>query len=358
MKKLIQTLLMVLVLTLLVAVVWQVRVWLTRPPQVETVEIVRQDVRRVLALTGRVRPEKRNRLVPAVRARLLEVSREEGEAVRAGDVLARLDARQVTADLAQARLALRRDEEELEQLERDLERSSTLAEEELLATQELEAARLTVARMQRRIEEGGEGLTELQARLDDYLLRSPIDGYVLERPVDPGQVVGPEDVIYELATAVDPEVEMEVDERYLGEITRGQGALVAPLGGRGATWEAEVSYIGRLIDRLSGAAIVRLRFPNEAPDLPVGLSLEVNLAVAEHPEALTVPRSAVAGLGGQPWVLVVEADHTRRQEVEVIDWPAPRLVVLTGLDAGQEVVLEPRQVAEGIEVRTVIGSEP
>ena len=350
--------LVVLALALLATGAWRLRAWLAQPPKVEVVEVDRQDVRRVLALTGRVRPEKRNQLVPAVRARLVELTREEGEAVRAGELLARLDARQVTSNLAQANLALRRDQDELEQLGRDLERASTLAEEQLLPASELEAARLAVARMERRVAEGREYLAELEARRDDYQLTSPLDGYVLARPVDPGQVVGPEDVLYELATATDAEVEMEVDERYLGEIALGQQALVATLGGRGEAWAAEVSYIGRRIDRLSGAAIVRLRFTGGAPELPVGLSLDANLEVAEHTEALTVPRSAVAGLGAQAWVLVVEDGRTRRQGIEVIDWPAPRLVVLDGLDAGQQVVLEPRQVAEGAEVRAVNGAGP
>ena len=149
---------------------------------------------------------------------------------------------------------------------------------------------------------------------------------------------------------------MEVDERYLGEIALGQEAVVAALGARGETWPAEVSYVGRRIDRLSGAVIVRLRFPAGAPDLPVGLTLDANLAVAEHPAALTVPRSAVAGLGGQAWVMAIEDGFTRRREVEVIDWPAPRLVVLSGLDEGQEIVLDPRQAAADAEVRTVVGS--
>lgn len=353
MKKAIQILLLFVLLGLLLAGGLRLRAWMALPPEVEVVEVTQQDVRRVLALTGRIRPEKRNQLVPAVRARLLQLTREDGEAVKAGDVLARLDARQPEADLAQARLALRRDESELEQLRGDLQRAQALAAEELLPIRELEAARFAVQRMERRVEEGSELIGELEVRLDDYLLRSPLDGYVLERPVDPGQVVGPEDVIYELATAADPEVEMEVDERYLGELSLGQEAWVATLGGRGEALVAEVSYIGRQIDRLSGAVIVRLRFRDQAPSLPIGLSLDVNLEVAEHPQALTVPRSAVAGLGGQAWVLLVQDGWTRRREVEVIDWPAPRLVVQAALEAGEHVVLDPRQVDEDTAVRTI-----
>ncbi|MEO1085726.1 MAG: efflux RND transporter periplasmic adaptor subunit, partial [Acidobacteriota bacterium] len=270
MMKILKPLIYILVVTALAFAGWRAYLWTKRPPEVAVVEVQTKDVRRALALTGRVRPEKSNQLVPAVRAKLLELRREEGDAVQKGNVLARLDARQVTADLAQAKSALTRDREELEQLERDLARAVALAAEELLPASDLEAARLDVARMQRRVEEGAGFLEELEARLDDYVLTSPIDGYVLERPVDPGQVVGPEDVLYELATAEAPEVEVEVDERYLAELAPGQKALVAPLGGTGDPWPAEVAYIGRRIDRLSGAVIVRLRFSGQAPDLPVG----------------------------------------------------------------------------------------
>ena len=357
MKKLIPILWTLIVLAVLAVAAWKIRTLMTRPPQVDVTAVVQQDVRRVLALTGRIRPEQRNQLVPAVRARLLELTCDEGDSVQEGELLARLDARQVTSDLAQAKLALGRDRDELAQRRRDLGRASALAEAQLLPDSELEAARLDVVRLERRVEEGTEALAELEARLDDYVLRSPLDGYVLQRPVDPGQVVGPEDILFELATASAPEVEMEVDERYLAEITLGQEALVAPLGGRGETWQAEVSYIGRLIDRLSGAVIVRCRFVDDAPDLPVGLSLEVNLAVAQHPQALTVPRSAVAGLGGDTtWTMVLNGDMTRRQEVEVIDWPAPWLVVRSGLEMGQQVVLEPRRVASDVRVRPVVQS--
>ncbi|MEM7048338.1 MAG: efflux RND transporter periplasmic adaptor subunit [Acidobacteriota bacterium] len=354
MKKLLRTAAFFLVLMLLALAAWQVRGWLARPPEVEVVDVVERDVRRVLALTGRIRPEKSNQMIPAVRARLLDLTREEGQAVRTGEVLARLDDRQARADLAQAQSVLRRDQDELDQRRRDLERATALAGEHLLPTSDLEAARLAAARSQRRVEEGGEVLAELTARLDDYVLRSPLDGFVLERPVDPGQVVGPTDVLYELATASDPEVEMEVDERYLGEIVLGQAALVAPLGRHSEPWPAEISYIGRRIDRLSGAAIVRLKFAGEPPDLPVGLTLDANLAIAEHPGALTVPRAAVSGIGGEAWVLVVEDGQTRRRAVEVIDWPAPEIVVRSGLRSGERIVLDPRQITAGTEVRATL----
>ncbi|MEM7355090.1 MAG: efflux RND transporter periplasmic adaptor subunit [Acidobacteriota bacterium] len=351
-RRLWRPLLTLLVIAGLVFAGLQLRTFLERPPEVEVAEVRREDVARVLALTGRVRPQLRNRIAPVVRARLLEVQAEEGEAVRAGQVLARLDARPLKSSIAQIEAEIEREAEELRQRQRDAERAEALGKSDLIAASELEDARLRVELGERRIARLREEISELEARLDDYVLRSPIDGWVLERPVDPGQTVGPEEVLYELATAGDALVEVEVDEQYLGELALGQAATVALISGRRTRWQAEISYISKRIDRLSGAAVIRLRFIDEAPDLPTGLSLDINLLIEEHPQALTVPRSAVGGLGGsQSWVLAIEGDRTARRPVEVVDWPAPRLVLLSGLEAGDRVVLAPKQVAEDLQVR-------
>lgn len=335
----------------------RLRDFLNRPPQVEVATVARADVARVLALTGRVRPQLRNQIAPVVRARLLTVTLEEGDAVTRGQVLARLDARALEAEVTQVEADIERESDELTQNRRDLERARELAAAELLPASELEDTELRVDLGERRIDRLRKQIAELETRLDDYVLRSPINGWVLERPVDPGQTVAPGEVIYELATGDDAMVEVEVDEQYLGELAVGQEATVALISGRRDSWQARIVYIGRRIDRLSGAAVIRLAFEGEAPDLPTGLSLDVNLLIEEHPSALTVPRAAVAGLGGAAtWVLAVEADQTRRREVEVVDWPAPRLVLLSGLEAGDRVVLAPKQTPVDIAIRPLDAS--
>jgi HlyD family secretion protein len=330
----------------------ELRAFLDRPPTVEVAEVGTGDVRRVLAVTGRIRPRQRNFLVPAVRARLLELTREEGAVVRRGEVLARLDADDLEAELAGEETARKRLEDELEQARRDVERARRLAAEGLLSPSDLEGAELAAETAARRVEESLRRSEAIRARRDDYTLRSPLDGRVLERPVDPGQVVGPEDVLYELATDDEPWVEAEVDERYLAELRLGMPATIAPLAGRREAHPAEVVYIGRSIDRLSGAAIVRLAFTGDGLDLPAGASLDINLVVEEHPGVPTVPRAAVSGLGGgETWVLVVEGERAVRRGVQVIDWPAERLVVEGGLAAGERVVVEPRRTTPGAVIR-------
>ena len=352
MKRALRTLVWIVVLAALVWGGLRLRTTLERPPVVAVDTIRQENVTRVLALTGRVRPVRANRIVPLVPGRLVLLTRDEGEAVEAGEVLARIDDAAVDAAAAQIKTDMAREGDEQAQRTRDARRAQELFEAGLIAASEVETTQLAVVTGKKRLARLREQLAELAVRRDEHVLRAPLAGIVLERPVDPGQVVTTQDVLYEIATTERAEVEVEVDERFFAELTMGMPAVVAPLSGRGDTYDARVSYIGRQIDRLSGAAVVRLTFEGTAPDLPVGLSLDVNLIVEAHRDVLTVPRGAVASPDNEAWVLTVEAGRTVRRDVRVIAWPASRLVVLDGPPAGTVVVLEPRVVPADAEVRT------
>lgn len=347
-----------LALALLAAAAWGVRRILDRPPLVEVGRVLREDVTRVLAVTGRVRPRQVVEVRPLTSGRLVALPKDEGDEVREGELLARVQDRQARAAVAQERAAVQAQRRSLEQARRDLERAERLHEAGLVAQDQLERARLEVERGAEELQRLAERVAEAEARLEDYDLLSPLTGRVLDRPVDPGQIVSPDTTLYQIATTGDPWVEARVDEIYLAELAEGMEARVAAPGygdprRRDEVWPATLVLLGDRVDPETGSVTVRLAFDGEAPDLPAGLSLDVNLTVDEHPDAVTVPRAAVADLGSEPWVLVVDGGRTARRPVAVIDWPAPRVVVQEGLEPGERVVLTPDDVPDGIEVRPV-----
>ena len=341
---------------------WSLRQRLQQPPLVETATVVRDDVSRLLAVTGRIRPQFTNTVRPVVGGRLLELRYAEGDAVEQGALMARVDDGPEQARLAQARASVAEQQAAVEQSERDARRSEELWRGGLIPQSDYEDAASGLQRARERLSELEQSVAELRARLQDFELRAPIDGWVLRRPVDPGQTVAADTVLYELSTRSEPMVEIAVDELYLTEIREGLPAVIAPLRDTGERWTGTVDYVGRKVDPGTGAGIVRLVFDDQhterAAELPVGLSLDVNIEVARHDDVLVISREAIAGLGGDPYVYVVrpgeleDETRVRRSEVEVIDWPAPRLVVRSGVKEGDRVVLDPRSVAEDALVRT------
>lgn len=329
----------------------------SRPPVVEVTEARTEDVVRVLAVTGRIKPRLANRVQPLVSGTILSLTRIEGAEVRRGEVLATLDDQTARASIEQASAQLMAQRTDIEQRERDYERTRRLVDVGGLAAREAEAAKSALDAARESVRQLEAVVREARSRLRDFTLVSPIDGYVLSRPVDPGQNVTPQTILYELASATDAEIEVEIDEQYLSELRVGLEATVSPLTGERRQYAAKVTNIGRRVSETSGAVPVRLTFIDEAPSLPAGLSVDVNLMVATHPGATTVSRAAIAGLGAEPYVMLVRRDTVVHQPVQVIDWPSSRIVVLGGLEAGDQVALTPRMVRAGRAVRPKVVSD-
>lgn len=326
--------------------------FIRRPPPVE-VGVVRQEtVERTLAVTARVRPQQSNQIVPTTSGQLVELRKNEGESVSQGEILARIDSGAEKASVAQARAQVAAKREEVLQAQRELRRAESLHKDGIISTQELEQTRLKYTTAQATLNQLQQAVVESNERLEDNILRSPLSGVVLRRPVDNGQTVSPSTVIYEIATDAAPEIEAEVDEQYLPELKTGMTASVSALGNNRQLFTAKICYIAKEINRETGAATVRFCFDEPPADLPAGLSLDVNVLVQRHENALTVPRVAVAGSGRESFVFVVRNGRAVRQNVSVIDWQSPRVVVVEGLKPEDEVILTPKEVEEGASVRT------
>ena len=100
---------------------------------------------------------------------------------------------------------------------------------------------------------------------------------------------------------------------------------------------------------------MRLSFaaPNGATgdELPVGLSVDVNVVVDRTPNAITVPRQAIRDIATQPHVFVVRDGTLVSQAITFIDWPAQSVIVTSGLKIGDLVVLDQQAPAIGSKVK-------
>lgn len=323
--------------------------WLeTRPVRVAVVSVTQGPVERVLAVNGRIRP----RLEVAVRAngsgQLAALPFDVGDAVSAGAEMARIDDAPEAAAIAAAEAGVAAQGAVLAQARRELARFEGLGD--FATRREVERRRLEVS-------EGGRELARRRAVLAQArelrarrVLRAPFDGVVTARPVDPGQMVGPETVIYRLADLRRPQVSLEVDEIYAGEISAGMTARVA-LPGQGEV-SGTVAFIEPRVDAASGARTVRLDLDEDVDGLAAGLTVTANLLIERRASALSVPRGAVMQGASGAEVRVVGADEVvEARAVAIIDWPAVRVIVTRGLAAGERILAAPDAAAPGARVR-------
>lgn len=339
----------------LAVVVWAAltRPWEPKPLSVATETAAVAPAERVLAINGRIAPDMQVDLSPTVSGRLVEVLAEEGDEVKQGDVLATLDDAQQQAAVQQTQAALQGASATLQQAKINLERAKGLGD--AISRRDLDAAQLAVQTAQNEFDRLTAAETQALSLLSQYSIKAPFAGTVLVRGVDPGQVVNSSTVLFAIADLANLRAEASIDELYSAEIHRGLKARLQP-SGYNRTLDGEVSFVSPSVDSSTGGRLVRVRIDDtQGLSLPIGLTANLNIVVAEEASVITVPRNAIVDAATAPGVFVIEGGRAVRRPVEFIDWPSGRLIVTSGLKAGDVVITGPKSVTDGAAVSPKAG---
>lgn len=306
---------------------------------------------RVLAVNGRIRPRLQVDVRPPVGGVLVALPFDVGDRVDLGQVLARIDDGPEAAAISEAEAAVQAQRATLAQAERDLARYEALG---AFATgRDVELKRLAVEEGRRELSRRRAAVTQAGEVRDRRVLRAPFSGVILERPVDPGQTVSPESVIYRLADLSNPEITAEVDEIYAAEIQPQMEALIR-LPGQPDTLSAKVLHVEPRVDPATGARNIRLALDGGPLDPPAGLTVTINFLIERRAQAISIPRDAIIEAGGKALVRIAGADGiVRERAITYVDWPAERVIVASGLEAGEHILTSPDTARPGEKVRIV-----
>jgi len=313
----------------------------SRPTPVGVIEARQGPAERVLAISGRTRPQVTVNIVPKSPGQIVRLTKEEGDSVKAGEVIAQLDSEAPRAAVDEVLSKITLQQRAVAEAERNFRRLEQLRAQGLATVKEFDSAKFELDQAKVSLEGLAATRREVASRLRDNTIVSPVSGVVLSRPIDPGQVVGAATVIYEIAPLSDVEVQADVDERYLPEIREGLKADIL-VTGQPKPISATLYYVSPKVDPRTGGARVKLKLDQQIEGLRSGLTADVNIIVERRESAVTVSRSAILGREGEARVLVVTDGRVVPQPVSFMEWPSERVIVLAGLQPGQQVLASPR----------------
>lgn len=322
---------------------------LARPPAPVSVALVEKTAMPVvLDVVGTTQAIASVPLKTRVDSQIDEVPVHEGDRVRAGQLLFRLDARAVVAQVAQARAVLARDEAQLALLRSDLERTEQLVQTKTKSSRDLESAKTLVAAQMATIEADRAALQNLEVQASWYEIKSPIDGRVGSIPLKPGSAIRANDgtllatvvqldpiyVAFSVPQASIPALREAMAAGDVGVSVRLPGAKGDPLTGR-------VAFIENMLDAASGTLGVKASVVNGGERLLPGEFVQVRAVLRTDPEALVVPEAAVQLGQNGPFVYVVkEGDTVEVRRISVDRTVDGRSVIAKGLAAGEKVVVD------------------
>jgi membrane fusion protein, multidrug efflux system len=311
-----------------VLVVW----WVWQPVTVSVVSPFRGDAAEIVYASGVVEPRIWAKVTPLVRERIVEQCNCEGSNVAKGDVLARLDATEAQAALAEleARLSLAQEE---------LRRLSILAEKNAASQQALDRARSEFVQLQALV--AGQ-----KARLESYVLRAPGAGVVLRQDGEVGEVAELGTVLFWVGEPTPLTVVADVNEEDIPRVKPGQRALLRSDAFPQQSLEALVESITPKGDPVTKTYRVYFRLPDETP-LRIGMSTDVNVIARVSENALLVPSVAMQGNEA----FVVEEGRARRRTIGTGIRGINGIEVLSGVDENAAVISPyPQTLTDGVRV--------
>jgi RND family efflux transporter MFP subunit len=317
--------------------------WSAPAPVVAVETVVPGPVTRVLAVNGRVAALNSVSVRSAVTGTLVPPLADEGDHVAEGDVLARIDTLLQEAILRQVEAALEAGNVTRQQAEATYARMEAMGPN--VARNMLEDAARTLESAQNDVRRLSALVDQARIQLDKFTITAPIAGTILTREVDPGQLVDTSMPLFTLADLSELVVEADVDETYAAQVKTGMPVMLQ-LVGETVTRPGHVSFVAPRVDADTGGLAIRMSF-DTPPLMPVGLTVTANIIVDQQSAALTAPRSAIMPDATGAALFLAKDGRAVRTPVTVIDWPAARLVVTSGLVPGDRVIVTAAGLTDG-----------
>ena len=297
---------------------------------------------RLFAADVRARVE--SRLGFRVAGKLVQRHVELGQAVRAGQLLAQLDARdyRLAVQAAQAQVAAATTQRDLAQA--DYERFAQLKAQNFISGAELDRRRATAQAAQAQLTQALAQASS-QGNQENYTqLRADADGVVTAIEAEPGQVLEQGQTVLRLAQGGARDAVFAVPEDLVGQLRVGQEVAVRPWGGAAegaAKLRATVRDIAASADPVTRTFTVKAALSG-SPLPPLGATLTVypSAFAPSGVQALRLPTSALWAQGQQTavWVFDAASSTVRAQVIEVAQVDGNEVLVRAGLQAGAQVV--------------------
>jgi multidrug efflux system membrane fusion protein len=311
---------------------------------------------------GNVEPYLTVALKARVDGQIVAVNFREGEEVRKGDVLFRVDPRPYEAALRQAQANALRDRAARDQARSQERRYQELLDKNFISKEAYAQIRTNAETAEATAKASGAALENARLNLDYCTIRSPLSGYVGKVLLQAGNMVRANDVnpLVVINQVRPVYVNFAVPEQKLPEIRKYQAAAplradVIPPERNAAPVIGQLVFIDNAVDPSTGTIRLRAQFDNDDAALWPGQFVNVSLRLYEQPDAIVVPSQAIqSGPQGQ-YVYVVGEDMVAQvRPIAVQEIDGERAIVAKGLTKGERVVTR-GQLRLGPKTRVQIG---
>ena len=314
-----------------------------RPVPVEIAPAEYGSAARTVTVSGSVEPIRSVGINSQLAGVLTTVSVEEGDRVAAGQLLARLDATELEAQVRSA-------EASRELAESNFARAEQLREAQVITAAEYDRDRAALAAARATLE-------QLRTRLAYATIRAPLDGVITEKEVENGDLVAPQTRLFTIADLSTMVVRVAVSERDVTSLLPGQSVALSLDALPERTVPGRIRRIFPAADSTTRLVPVEVAITGETTrGIRPGFLARVTFPLERRENVLLIPAGSVLGGSSGTSVFVIASDTARRRAVQTGVTTGGRIEITAGLEVGERVVTAGHNtLRDGMAVRIVSG---
>jgi membrane fusion protein, heavy metal efflux system len=294
-------------------------------------------------------------VAPRVEGKLIKVTANLGDQVKAGQALAVIDSIQ----MGEARAEYRHAQSELKLAEANFQRTDKLYKDEVVPQRQWLEVKNAYERAQTTARESADHLHILVGSSDTgistFVITAPFSGVVIEKDAVMGELAKPEGKLFTIADLSTVWIEADVSEKDLGKLTVGSPATVTVSSFPDESFKGKVSYISSIFDKETRTVKARIELPNPDRKLRIDMFARAMVDLTSSREALILPQEAVLLVQGQSTVYIQTENGFEVRPVEVGEQLNKGVVITSGLKSGEQVVISGAYALKSRQLKSQIG---
>ena len=271
---------------------------------VQTAKVFRGDITQLVTANGKIYPVKEVKISARVAGKIIGIYADEGDSVKAGQVLVRLEQDQYVASLEKAKSALLEAQANLVLRENDFHRTEKLYKKGLTSKADLDAAQARYQQALSQVKQMEASVREAEESLRRTVIKSPIDGIVVQKNKEVGEIAlgsqFKEDVILVVADLSQMEARVEVNENDIIHVDVGDTAYIHIDAFPDSVFKGVVTEISNAAKTKAEGTVeevtnfeVKIRLFKRLESFRPGMSTTADIATETHKNVLNVPIQSV-----------------------------------------------------------------
>ncbi|MFH1699453.1 MAG: efflux RND transporter periplasmic adaptor subunit [Candidatus Zixiibacteriota bacterium] len=307
-----------------------------------------------LVATGYVVAQIKASVSSKATGRLISLNVEEGDMVRKGNVIARLENDDITANLDLFKAYLRQYQADSIEAHLHYNRQKKLLDAGFATQEVFDQATAGFQKAIANVQAGNAQIRAAEVALENTIIRAPFDGTVLTKDADVGEMVAPlaasassRGAVVTIADMSSLEVEADVSESNIQKVVPGQPCEIILDAYPSIKYSGFVKKIVPTADRSRATVMVKIAFREKNDGVLPEMSARVNFLPVEEHEAedliqvLVVKRNAIAQREGKDVIFVCDGEYARIARVEPGKEMGELTEIISGVSAGMKVILNP-----------------